>query len=124
MHEKEKAWKEKQRRDGVREEDLKPLPELVEAEKKSKLAQQKIVNGNQFPRKNLSAVSADLRPIDSTESERVDQLNREGLNLLESVKVSKLVSPSVTVFTSSPLFPIAMCPLWIFPGRDTAGLQL
>mgnify|MGYP000395066501 CR=1 FL=1 len=51
-----KAWKEKQRRDGVREEDLKPLPELVEAEKKSKLAQQKIVNGTKIlVHKSISA---------------------------------------------------------------------
>ncbi len=93
ISDKEKAWKEHQRKQGVKEKDLKPLEP---AQKKSNRVPRKTVDPSQFPRKDISKPSAEFMSYDPGDVSRVEQLNREGRGLLDSIKVSECI-PSVFV---------------------------
>ena len=85
MKEKEKAWKEKQLRQGIKQENLEPLQERVEYERKQKQQKQTKVDVSRFPRVNQTDLSKYEKKM--AETERMDKLERDGYDFLSCVKV-------------------------------------
>lgn len=108
LREKEKAWKDAQRKQGVKEEDLQPLPELVEAEQKEweerhkkseKREQQEKAHA---PTQKRPTTSGEARPAgkykrvdmlqnayseEKSDADRMGQLEKDGRELLQDIKV-------------------------------------
>ena len=105
LRQKEVAFKQSQRKDGVREEDLERLPELVEAERyynqaqkdkaKQKAIQEgKYVEDQQDPKKyeRIDFMSVPQEDeSDPREQKKMDMLKNKGLELLNWIEVLKLV---------------------------------
>lgn len=85
LKEKEKAWKEKQLRQGIKQENLEPLQERVEYERKQKQQKQTKVDVSRFPRVNQTDLSKYEKKM--AETERMDKLERDGYDFLSCVKV-------------------------------------
>ena len=87
LAEKEKAWKDHQLKDGVKFENLQPLPERVEYEKK------KQQNSHQKPHPDVSQFErVDQVPLikyqrEEEERKRMEKLERDGDDFLRTVKV-------------------------------------
>ncbi len=92
MREKEEAWKTKQRKDGVKEEDLKPLSEPVRQDK----GRQR-VDVSLYPRTDTARPLTEYTLSSPGDAQRVETLNHQGKALLHSVKVCDKWSGRVCV---------------------------
>ena len=141
LREKEEAWKSKQRRDGVREEDLQPLYELGRPtqDKRGQRGGRPLVDTSLFPRTDTARPLSEFTPSAPGDAQRVETLNRQGRNLLSSVKVCAKwsgcsvcsVCVCVWMITGTVLgcndlhdLPADVSPLGLLTGGDTASVQL
>ena len=87
LAEKEKAWKASQLKHGVKAEDLQPLPERLEYEKKKqqKSHQKPRPDVSEFERVDQVALSKYQR--EEEEVKRMEKLERDGKDFLRAVKV-------------------------------------
>jgi len=91
LRKKEKAWKESQLRQGIKWENLEPLPERVDYENKQKQQKQQKqqrqpkVDVSRFARVNQTDLSKYEKKM--AETERMDKLERDGHDFLSCVKV-------------------------------------
>lgn len=114
LYEKEKAYKDKQRRDGVPEKDLKPLDELEEAKRSLTVHERelqktipvqtqpsKIKRREMFPVVNvLTGESVKYKP-DTSQNKMLAKIEDEGKRLLQAVKVSvvECITPVIPVLS-------------------------
>lgn len=116
LREKEEAFKQKQRKDGVKEQDIKPLDELEKAKRKyvaetrdkrrqtqvpppvkqtpdehssprQQKKQKQKPDVSKFERKDLTQSNHTEYPYDPGEVKRLDELGNQGRQLLDSIKV-------------------------------------
>lgn len=101
--EKEKAWKASQLKHGVRTEDLQPLQERVEYEKKKqqKSHQKPHPDVSQFERVDQVALSKYQR--EEEEVKRMEKLERDGKDFLRAVKVqcTDVITKDLTLLPTS-----------------------
>ena len=103
LAEKEKAWKASQLRHGVRAEDLQPLQERVDYEKKKQLKSQQKPHPDvsQFERVDQVALSKYQR--EEEEAKRMEKLERDGKDFLHAVKVqcTDVITKDLTLLPTS-----------------------
>ena len=90
---KEKAWKESQLKQGIKREDLEPLPERLEYDRQQKQRkQQKLpkVDASRFERVDQTPLSKYEEEV--AETQRMERLEKDGLDFLLCVKVHNCVT--------------------------------